>query len=189
MRLWQPHLKLGRHFHSAEIAFNAKAAEMKRAKKQRPLKYPLRAVRGASHWLPKELPGLLVEPLHHGYTDVFVRPESTALQRSSSKEPAYYHQRTAPLCNPPRHSYSHQEKASWHAHKGCHRVAQKRPSPRASHCPGHAIAHALEGAGPHTYQTFHVISMILPYITDGNVDGSHIRVGQSSQRFRQQPRE
>jgi hypothetical protein len=51
---------------------------MKSAKKQRPLKYPLQAVRGASHLLPEELPGLLVEPLHHGCTDVFVSPESTA---------------------------------------------------------------------------------------------------------------
>lgn len=36
-------------------------------------------MRGASRWLPQVLPGLLLKPLHHPCTVVFVRPESTAL--------------------------------------------------------------------------------------------------------------
>lgn len=57
------------------------------------------------------------------------------------------------------------------------------------YCPEHVVSRALEGVGPHTSQTFHVISKILLSVTHENVDGSHIWVGQSGQWFRQQSRE
>jgi hypothetical protein len=91
-----------------------------------------------------------------------------------SKQDAYagiqgawcHYQHTALLWNPLRLPYYYEEKASWHAHEGCHHVAQQHPLPCSPCTPGHVPIHVLEDVRPSSYSLdlslcdFHVFSTL-----------------------------